>query len=884
MSYINVLTNQQIYPSPNSYVLIDDVTAISADLVYLDWPASQTVGYQNHFPLSLRIDVNINTEPLVIVLPDATQGSVGQPVYINNIGTKPVSVVGNDGTTIMGSVTSGHCYWFTLTDQSTPTGVWTYVDVAAGTSTPDAAALAGYGLTTLTSNTKLNTNDQIVFLSNDTVLNSTYRGKLIIWTGGVGTITLPNPSTTDIGNGFYFMLNNESDIGGYVNVVNPYGYIDQVESGSPVSLQIGSSGQFVSDGVLDYYTFGLGFPTFYTFAVLNLNVTGQFDVGGNLILTAQQASRQIINLTGVITQNSTIIFPANPAQYYIQSLVTSSGGSYSLSIEMSDGTEALLLPYENRVIVICDGINLYYYPSFSENAKSIKFILQQPSDLLPAAQSLDELDTGMLKSTTDTGVLSIGINGTDYYGPGTPNIFLDYADAPASEAGGAFISANSVGVSFNSPNYTIDMYNIPSSGNFIYTGGGNLDFNSGVNNTIFSPSSGTTLTSASFNTIFGEAGANLTEGDGNVLIGFGAGASITKGDNNYLMGYNAGNSIEEGENNICFGTTSGNSLFPGASNFILIGASAGESTISSVPSIVIGNNSLTFNETGYKLIVLGNDSEAANDTNDLQNVTIIGNSLTVVEDNIFAIPSAQRLILGADNPTSGIVSLQGESLELQQNGSSGIYFAPSADTDHNVSPDGGTLSVGNPFVENQALTFTNGFSRYNVDLYPQTYYNVQMDYGSFDSKYTILQSNPSQTGFFPFTVISSNLAYILKNGLPTGYYSDAVVCVEQTICIEIDDIAPIQIQAFLYKYDGTTYTTIDNYPAPQVYQTYFFSGSNATAFNIKVTALIDDIVDAASTQWGIALTNLYTGSTNHIIRIVGAENVGKAYVITGGVN
>lgn len=48
-----------------------------------------------------------------------------------------------------------------------------------------------------------------------------------------------------------------------------------------------------------------------------------------------------------------------------------------------------------------------------------KYIVQQPSGGLSAEQALSALATGIMKSTTTTGVVSIASLGTDYYGPGT---------------------------------------------------------------------------------------------------------------------------------------------------------------------------------------------------------------------------------------------------------------------------------------------------------------------------------------------------------------------------------------------------------------------------------------------------------------------------------
>lgn len=50
------------------------------------------------------------------------------------------------------------------------------------------------------------------------------------------------------------------------------------------------------------------------------------------------------------------------------------------------------------------------------------YITQTPNGDLTNEQALSLLGTGLMKNTTATGVVSIAVNGTDYYGPGTPTI------------------------------------------------------------------------------------------------------------------------------------------------------------------------------------------------------------------------------------------------------------------------------------------------------------------------------------------------------------------------------------------------------------------------------------------------------------------------------
>lgn len=70
-------------------------------------------------------------------------------------------------------------------------------------------------------------------------------------------------------------------------------------------------------------------------------------------------------------------------------------------------------------------------------AHDATFILQTPDALLPNAQSLSVLSTGILKSTTATGVISIALAGTDYYEPGGTDVAVTDGGTGASTAPGA---------------------------------------------------------------------------------------------------------------------------------------------------------------------------------------------------------------------------------------------------------------------------------------------------------------------------------------------------------------------------------------------------------------------------------------------------------------
>lgn len=65
------------------------------------------------------------------------------------------------------------------------------------------------------------------------------------------------------------------------------------------------------------------------------------------------------------------------------------------------------------------------------------YIVQTPNGDLSAEQALSLLSTGLVKNTTTTGILSIAVEGTDYYAPGGTDVAVADGGTGASDAGGA---------------------------------------------------------------------------------------------------------------------------------------------------------------------------------------------------------------------------------------------------------------------------------------------------------------------------------------------------------------------------------------------------------------------------------------------------------------
>jgi prefoldin subunit 5 len=261
------------------------------------------------------------------------------------------------------------------------------------------------------------------------------------------------------------------------------------------------------------------------------------------------------------------------------------------------------------------------------NLANATYIIQTANSALPNAQVLGLLSTGLVKNTTTTGVLSIGIPGTDYYSPGNPTTLIE--------------------------DYTVDIDPLLSIGNL---GMGTHVLHS---LTLYTANTGNTgigsdclysFTTGSANTAVGRLGLySLVSGSGNTVEGFGGGYLITSGSNNTLIGALGGFSMITGTGNsfvgyqtgqhdnltdCCFFGRGARSSSNGLTNAIAIGATA---TVATSNSMVLGNNvsvGIGTTSPAYPLDVVGVAGISINaNTNRIINVNTPISGLDAVNKN-----------------------------------------------------------------------------------------------------------------------------------------------------------------------------------------------------------------------------------------------------------
>jgi hypothetical protein len=345
---------QSAYPS---YVFIDirptpagkGSTILVWPNTYIDLPYTDPTG-QFYQVAAANIEVNtaaanVNT----IRMPDARKTSVGQTITMINTGVSGFNVLANDGITVIVNVpisdaNHANTVWFLLTDNSTANGTWETVTMGAGISQATALALAGNGLTAI--GDKLNTYIHIIPTNVVPVIDATYRGKEIVWTGGAANIPLPAIGT--VPEGFYLSFNNQSPTDDII-VIQPGEPGTKIDKLLTFSLSESRSLTIISDGT-NWNTLGYGASPTSVVTVNSLNVSG----GANVNLSIAQANSNIQIYNGTLTGNITVFFPANKAGFWF--IENSTTGNFTLSVQVFGPIGAsYVVPRGSNQIFYSDG-------------------------------------------------------------------------------------------------------------------------------------------------------------------------------------------------------------------------------------------------------------------------------------------------------------------------------------------------------------------------------------------------------------------------------------------------------------------------------------------------------------------------------------------------
>jgi hypothetical protein len=393
--------------------------------------------------------------PYAIMLPDATQVSTGQTVRFINTGMNPFLVTDN-AQNLLVTLNSGNVYDLLLVDNSTAGGEWQIIQAGTGTASANASALAGLGLTTL--NGVLNTDFQSKAINGNYSAGLSDRGSMLVWTGGIGTITLP-PVNNPAPKGYSVSVNNSGS--GTVTLVTSDS--TTIDGATTFPLNPGESCEFILTSP-NWNTLGFGVETFFAVNTLSLDISGAATIN----LTNSQSSRIVQTYTGALGQNTIVTFPAGPGQWYVWNNTTN---NFTVTLQLFGKGGGFIIPQGEKLVVYSDGNNVYFTPTTATNAVFNPGNVGSP--------------TIVFNNDTTTGFFSNG--GGDFGYASSGNLSLDLASYGLGIKGGGATRYYNTGNSFfaslkagnmtTNVSWTLPLTGATTIGQLIYSDSqGNLGF------------------------------------------------------------------------------------------------------------------------------------------------------------------------------------------------------------------------------------------------------------------------------------------------------------------------------------------------------------------------------------------------------------------------
>lgn len=308
------------------------------------WPYSYT-GSLNVISKIMEISCSAG---VIMTMPSAMEVSKGEDFLVRNVGANLLTIYNNIGITI-GTVASGAVLAVYLKSNATVAGTWGTVAYGVGTSSVDAATLAGAGLYPIAST--LNQKFAVYGVATGFNITSVHRAQLVNYTGGLGTITFAASAT--LGDGFFTLIRN-SGTGTLTLDPNASELIDTV---STLGLQPGESAIVGCSGTA-LFTVGLGRSTIYQFTQLTKDLTtcSLPSCASNVTtLTSIEAANKLLTFIGSPASSQLVVVPNVVAVYYAYNSLSV---ARAIEVKTLTGTGASIAQ-NGRAIIFCDGVNVF---------------------------------------------------------------------------------------------------------------------------------------------------------------------------------------------------------------------------------------------------------------------------------------------------------------------------------------------------------------------------------------------------------------------------------------------------------------------------------------------------------------------------------------------
>ena len=349
MSYVSPFTGDVIQPTDVSFRAV----TLSAN-TQLNWPSNSTT---NADYAARIMQVTATAGSLSLYMPPADQNSVGNDALIRNIGANTFTVKDYAGTNTIVSVAAGESKYIYITTNSTSQGTWGVIAFGTGTSSADAATLAGYGL--VASGATLNQSHPSAAIASTSTFAATDRAQTRVWSGGAGTAILPAAAT--LGNNWFTLFKNNGTGSFIISCTGA----ELIDGNSTKTFNPTESAFIVCTGTA-YVTVGYGVSSQFAFTALTKNITG-----GAVTLTNNEAANNIQEYVGNLTSNSVVTFPAVVNLYVISNQVTDNGFTFTVTTGL--GFTATIPPGQQATL-ICDGTNFLNANTTQAGASAVSLI------------------------------------------------------------------------------------------------------------------------------------------------------------------------------------------------------------------------------------------------------------------------------------------------------------------------------------------------------------------------------------------------------------------------------------------------------------------------------------------------------------------------------
>jgi hypothetical protein len=383
-TYVSPFTGDVIQPTDVSYRSF----TLSSNTT-LSWPinGNATGNYAARI-----MEVLPTTSGLSLLMPPANQTSVGTDSLIRNLGASSFTVKDNSGGTII-TIAAGEAQYIYVTNNSSVAGTWGIIAFGAGTSSADAATLAGYGL--LAISTTLNQSHPASNILNAATFAATDRAQTKIWSSGAGTATLPAAAT--LGDNWFTIFKNN---GTGTFTISTTG-VELIDGGAFKQYGPGEASFIICTGT-EYVTVGYGTSSEFVFNAITKPV-----VSGSYTLTPSEASNIIQEYVGTLSGNVTVTYPPVVNLYVISNQTIDNGYTLTVTTGIS-GSFAATIPPGQQATLVCDGTNFFNANTVQAGASALSIVSGNAGN--PGLNFAAETNTGIYRG--GTGQFNVSVLGT----------------------------------------------------------------------------------------------------------------------------------------------------------------------------------------------------------------------------------------------------------------------------------------------------------------------------------------------------------------------------------------------------------------------------------------------------------------------------------------